>query len=221
MEEEKDPEQQSEAVSDQQASPKATEETTPSDAASKSEGKLNAAWTFWFDNPKIATTGEWKDSLKRLATFDTVEKFWAVYNNIRCPTDVAVASNYSLFREGIEPTWEDPQNTDGGKFVFTISKRDSKSGKTDEWWLFTVLAVVGETLDADGSQVNGCVISIRKNQDRIALWLRSRKKPVCIEVGMRFKKALRLDDKMTLRYQTHSDAAATGHSFRNEVHFEV
>jgi len=71
-----------------------------------------------------------------------------------------------------------------------------------------------------GDQVNGAVVSIRKHQDRIALWLKSSEKQVCVEIGERWKKALTLE-KTTLKYQKHSDAAATGRSFRNEIHFEV
>lgn len=102
----------------------------------------------------------------------------------------------------------------------TLAKKESKQGKLDEWWLFTVLAIVGETMDRTGDQVNGAVVSMRKHQDRIALWLKSSEKRVCIEIGERWKKALNLE-KATLKYQTHSDAASTGRSFRNEVHFEV
>lgn len=190
-------------------------------AALKKAGKLNETWSFWFDNPRVAPNGEWKETLLEVASFDTVAKFWSVFNNVRIPRDLAANSNYSLFRKGIEPSWEDPQNRDGGKFVLTIPKKDvNMSKRTDEWWLFTCLAVIGETMEKD-RQVNGAVISIRKHQDRIALWLKSREKSVCVEIGERFKLALHLDDKIVLRYQTHSDAVAKGHSFRNDVQFQV
>jgi len=135
-------------------------------------------------------------------------------------SEISCNSNYSVFRYGVEPSWEDAENSNGGKFVLTIPKKDSKQGKCDEWWLFTVLAIIGETMDKTGDQVNGAVVSIRKNQDRIALWLKSSEQHVCVEIGERWKKALTLEKTM-LKYQTHRDAAATGRSFRNEIHFEV
>lgn len=79
--------------------------------------------------------------------------------------------------------WEDPQNKDGGKFVLTLPKSYRSEGRTDECWLYTVLAVIGETLDSSGEEVCGCVVSIRKSQDRIALWLRSSDKKKCTEVS--------------------------------------
>lgn len=117
--------------------------------------------------------------------------------------------------------WEDPANKDGGKFVLTIPKKDSKAGKGDEWWLFTVLSVIGETMDASGEEICGCVVSIRKAQDRIALWLKSCDRKACTEVGARWKKCLEVSNKTSLRYQAHKDAAASGSSFKNEVKFEV
>lgn len=117
--------------------------------------------------------------------------------------------------------WEDPMNNQGGKFVLTIPKKDSKSGKCEEWWLFTVLAVIGESMDLNGDEVCGAVVSIRKNQDRIALWLKSADREICIKVGERWKKALELTNKTVLKYQVHKDAAASGSSFKNEIKFEV
>lgn len=31
------------------------------------------------------------------------------------------ATNYSLFREGIEPLWEDPANSQGGRTILLIN----------------------------------------------------------------------------------------------------
>ena len=85
----------------------------------------------------------------------------------------------------------------------------------------TVLAVIGETMDASGDEICGCVVSIRKGQDRIALWLKSCDRKACTEVGARWKKCLEVSNKTPLVYQAHNDAAASGNSFRNEVKFAV
>jgi translation initiation factor 4E len=102
----------------------------------------------------------------------------------------------------------------------TIPKKDSKSGRCDEWWLYTVLAIIGETLDEDGNEVCGAVVSIRKNQDRIALWLKSNDKGRCSKVGARWKKCLEMN-RTIMKFQEHKEAAASGRSFRNDSTFEV
>ncbi|KAL7559486.1 hypothetical protein ACA910_010302 [Epithemia clementina (nom. ined.)] len=233
----------------------ATQPATPSSSSSSSSSippeltPLHGAWTLWFDNPKIAPAGsDWSENLKEIATFQTVEHFWQVYNNVIPPSMISLNSNYSVFRQGIQPAWEHPSNLEGGKFLLTLPKpkqqqqqqqqgnnsntsnnKGKGGGKTeaphivpklDEYWLFTVLAILGETMDATGDQICGAVVSVRKNQDRIALWLKTGNKEICVRIGERWKKALDLE-KTNLRYQTHKDAAATGRSFRIEVHFEV
>jgi translation initiation factor 4E len=182
---------------------------------------LHAKWTIWYDNPRLAPAGsDWTENLQKCGSFDTAESFWRVFNNLKPASELTVNSNYSVFRYGVEPSWEDPANTEGGKFVYSLLKKDSKLGKCDEAWLFTVLAMIGETMDASGDQINGAVVSIRKQQDRVALWLKSSDRDTCIEIGERWKKVLNYD-KSTLRYQTHRDAAASGRSFRNDAQFEV
>lgn len=166
---------------------------------------LHQKWVLWYDNPRLAPPdSDWKDNLQKCGTFDTVQDFWSVFNNVKPASQLALSSNYHVFRDGVQPMWEDPENKRGGKFVLTIPKKDSKAGRCDEWWLYTVLSVIGETTDLKGNQVCGCVVSIRKSQDRIALWLKSSDKHTCIQIGERWKKALELN-KTHLNFQLHND----------------
>jgi len=183
---------------------------------------LHRNWVLWYDNPRLAPPdSDWKDNLKKCGAFSTAEGFWQVFNNVKPASQLSLNSNYHIFREGVQPMWEDKTNLNGGKFVLTMPKRDSKSGKCDEWWLFTVLALIGETMDLSGDEICGIVVSIRKNQDRIALWLKGCERDICVKIGARWKTALELSSKTTLKYQSHKDAAASGSSFKNEVLFEV
>jgi translation initiation factor 4E len=166
---------------------------------------LHCKWVLWYDNPRLAPAdSEWKDNLKDCGTFEDTENFWRIFNNIKPAPTLQLNSNYHLFRQGIQPMWEDPQNVEGGKFVLTIPKNDSKSGRCEEWWLYTVLAMIGETMDLHGDQVCGAVVSIRKSQDRIALWLKSTDPSICIPIGERWKKALEFN-KTPLKFQSHKD----------------
>lgn len=185
--------------------------TIPPTVSSPPHHPLHARWVIWYDNPKLAPAGsDWLENLKNCGTFDSVESFWRVFNNIKPASQLSPHSNYHLFREGIQPMWEDPSNVEGGKFVLTMPKKDSRTGRCDEWWLYTVLAVVGETMDLDGVQICGAVVSIRKSQDRIALWLKTcNDKDKCVQIGERWKKALELN-KTTLKFQAHKDGTLNG-----------
>lgn len=207
-----------------EASEESSSSAAPASADSTTIAKpmpLHSKWTLWFDNSRMAPDGsDWKDCLVQCGSFDTIDSFWRIFNSLKPASKVHVNSNYSIFRYGIEPSWEDPENVNGGKFVLTLNKKDSKNGKCDEWWLYTVLACIGETMDINGNQVCGAVVSLRKSQDRVALWLKSNEKDICVKIGERWKKALNLH-KVALRFQMHKDAAASGRSFRNESYFEV
>ena len=183
---------------------------------------LHREWVLWFDNPRLAPEGtSWRDNLKECGTFSSVETFWEVFNNVQPASALSANSNYHIFVKGVEPMWEDKANVNGGKFVLTIPKKESKGGRLDESWLFTVLAVIGETIDASGDEVCGTVVSIRKSQDRVALWLKSCQPEKCMKIGERWKKALGVSAKTSMKYQSHKDAAASGSSFKNQVLFEV
>jgi translation initiation factor 4E len=167
--------------------------------------RLHQKWVIWYDNPRLAPEGsDWKDNLKKCGEFHSIGEFWSVFNNLLPASKLPLNSNYHVFREGVQPMWEDPSNKSGGKFVLTMPKKDSKAGRCDEWWLYTILSIIGETIDLDGDQVCGAVVSIRKSQDRIALWLKSADQQVCSEIGARWKKALDMS-KTIMKYQLHDD----------------
>jgi hypothetical protein len=52
--------------------------------------------------------------------------------------------------------WEHPANMSGGKWTYSIPKKDGKK-LIDDMWLYTVLAMIGENFEA-GDQLCGAVI---------------------------------------------------------------
>ncbi|TDH73021.1 uncharacterized protein CCR75_003098 [Bremia lactucae] len=182
---------------------------------------LQNRWVLWYDNPKKRhSTDSWEENLKNVYTFNTVEDFWCLYNNILVPTKLSIGSNYHLFKEGIRPMWEDPINAKGGKWIFTNPR--SRKARLDECWLYVMLSLIGETLQ-DEDDVCGAVVSVRKPQDRIAIWsatanAEDRQKAI----GRGFRQALvDFGKNEILKYQSHADAAASGSSFQNEVLYEA
>jgi translation initiation factor 4E len=134
---------------------------------------------------------------------------------------LAANSNYHLFKKGVKPAWEDKRNAEGGKWIITIPKQDSRKGKVDEWWLYTTLAMIGETMDDTSNGVCGAVVSIRKNQDKLALWVNTTNEKECMAIGKRWKVALEVSEKTPIKFQSHADAAQSQSSFKNKVYYEV
>ena len=181
---------------------------------------LQYRWVLWFDNPKLKKAEEsWEENLKQIHTFDTVEDFWCLFNNVVAPTKLSMGSNFHIFKEGVLPMWEDSTNKDGGKWVLSIPKQRRKS--VDLWWMYIVLIMIGENFEDQGD-VCGVVVSLRKSQDRIALWTKSAlQEKLQMAIGSKIRTGLELPRAIQIKYQSHADAYASGSSFQNKVHYEV
>jgi translation initiation factor 4E len=92
-----------------------------------------------------------------------VEHFWRIYDYMKRPSDLNF-TEYHMFKEGITPTWEDPANKLGGKWMIRLKK-----GIASRYWEDAILAIIGEQFDA-GSEVCGAVLSVRSNEDIISIW---------------------------------------------------
>ncbi len=66
----------------------------------------------------------------------------SLYNNIRVPSAFQRATFY-LFKEHIEPKWEDARNTNGGSWTANLPKGANAKTLLDTWWLHVVRARVG------------------------------------------------------------------------------
>jgi translation initiation factor 4E len=89
----------------------AARQVTDTDTLLNQTHYLNSNWTMWFDNPKYQDPNkEWKDNLTKCGSFDTIEDFWRIFNNLKPASQLSTNSNYHVFREGVIPMWEDPHN---------------------------------------------------------------------------------------------------------------
>ncbi|GJN93464.1 hypothetical protein Rhopal_006521-T1 [Rhodotorula paludigena] len=162
---------------------------------------LYSPWTLWFDSAsKQDKAKSWEDQLAQVISFQSVEEFWGLYNNIVPPSTLGGGnSNYYLFRDGIKPAWEDDANAQGGKWSVQLP-RGKYSDQIDRVWLYTMLAAIGETFetpytppsadDAPSSpsssspapaplpstfsnEITGVIVSARKAFFRINIWTRT------------------------------------------------
>lgn len=93
-----------------------------------------------------------------------MEHFWHIYNHLVRPSDMKTTTDFHLFKDGIKPTWEDPQNQAGGKWMVRLKK-----GLASMVWEEVVLAVIGEQFDV-GHEICGAVCSVRSSEDIISIW---------------------------------------------------
>ncbi|XP_063205150.1 eukaryotic translation initiation factor 4E type 1B isoform X1 [Chroicocephalus ridibundus] len=104
-------------------------------AESLGKHPLQNRWALWFfknDKSKV-----WQANLRLVTKFSTVEDFWALYSHIQLASKLTSGCDYSLFKDGIEPMWEDSQNKRGGRWLITLAKQQRHT-ELDRFWLETV-----------------------------------------------------------------------------------
>lgn len=185
------------------------QEANPQDESPKHP--LEHSWTFWFDNlsskQKQAT---WGSSLRPVYTFSTVEDFWCLYNNVLQPSQLLHGSDFHCFKHGIEPKWEDPKCANGGKWTVTLTR---SKNMTDTLWLYTILAMIGEQFD-EGDELCGAVVSIRKNQEKLALWTKTASNEAAqVSIAKQWKEMLDYPEK--IGYIVHEDAKRQDKAAKN------
>jgi len=163
---------------------------------------------------KQETAHPYENSIKSINTVRTVEEFWATYNYLRRPNDLSSTTDYHLFREGVKPTWEDPANAKGGKWIVRLPK-----GLASRYWEEVVLALIGGQFPGvpDG-EITGLVISIRYSEDILGVWNRTSGDRDLVErLRDAIKKVLQLPSHAysTMEYKPHQNAMADRSSFRN------
>ena len=130
---------------------------------------LQSSWTFWLGRAISASTvEEYKTNLLKIYTVNTVQGFWAVFNNIPSVKYIQVRWNYHLMRDERYPLWEEPVNQHGGTWRLKCHKSD-----TEKIWKEVVLAAIGEQFDecvAEGDEVCGVTASVRDREDVVDIW---------------------------------------------------
>jgi len=74
------------------------------------------------DNPANVNADAYENSIKLVGEIKTVEEFWTTYDFMVRPNDLSNTTDYHMFRSGIKPTWEDPNNAKGGKWIVRLKK---------------------------------------------------------------------------------------------------
>jgi translation initiation factor 4E len=160
---------------------------------------LTTPWVFW----EMANTGrDYSAAVRRLGdSFDTVERFWDYWNSILKPSEVfsdgvkkvlvdgREIKALAIFRENIEPKWEDPLNSNGCEL--TIAKSISLEA-TDVHWESIVLALIGEILDSDQNICGArCVFRQKgKGSFKFEIWLRDMNEEKALQIRSRLIEAL-------------------------------
>ena len=119
---------------------------------------------FWYQH-FVKGEDSFEESLKPVATIETVEDFWAYYQHFLRPTQLPVGSYIYLFQDHVKPVWEDSHNKHGGAFVLRFEKL-----KSDRLWEDILLGFVSAQSHIY-NHLNGLRIKVKKDFAEIDFWL--------------------------------------------------
>lgn len=187
------------------------EEPNPADAANNDSGSITSTrkslhqniigklrplpfqyhWTVWYDKHTDSSNYENRLYILHEDVAD-IATFYRVYNNY--PWDkIRLRDTVHIFRKGVKPVWEDPENLKGGCWTFRVPKAKAQSffheiailcmanefqaalekGMSSVLWLFFAflsvsIVLTGNRIEHD--HVLGVSTSIRFNSHLISVW---------------------------------------------------
>jgi len=161
------------------------------------------------DNVAIYT---YENSIKHVAMIKSVEDFWSVYDYLVRPDDLPTTIDYHFFREGIKPTWEDHNNSYGGKWIVRLGK-----GLASRYWEEIIFALIGcQFTGIPDGEVCGAVVSVRYSEDIISVWNRTASdRDVTERIRDAIKRILQLPSCAYLEYKPHETSLQDKSYFRN------
>uniref|UniRef100_A0A2P2HVZ9 eIF-4F 25 kDa subunit n=1 Tax=Hirondellea gigas TaxID=1518452 RepID=A0A2P2HVZ9_9CRUS len=167
---------------------------------------LNSRWCLWyFINDKNLA---WEDSQIKVASYGTVEDFWALFNHIESASKLRVGCDYSLFKQGIKPMWEDSANINGGRWSISVPK-NQRFTELDDLWMEMIMMMVGENEEECVNQdICGAVVAVRPRNGRLALWTANgRNAELALKVGCCLKNTLSIPPNHSIEFNLHSDTS--------------
>lgn len=183
-----------------------------------SQTVIQNRYCFWYmrrhgGSAANKAVNKYEDAVKKIGSFQTVEHFWRVYDHLIRPNDHKSSTiDYHLFKNGIKPTWEDPQNARGGKWIVRLKK-----GLASKYWEELVLAIIGEQFDV-GSEICGAVISVRGNEDILSVWNKNADNMEATnKIRDQLRRILQFPVFIPIEYKKHEDSLTDKTSFRNTV----
>jgi len=164
-------------------------------------------WTFYHDKyVPNASPEEYEENLKSVATVNTVQNFWEVYNNILGPEQLQLRSSLHFMKNGIRPVWEDPRNENGGAWSFKVNK-----SSTAMVWRELLMFLIGEQFEeyvAADDDVFGLSVSSRYNADIFTIWNKNSNANEKAKVVEKLKETLDPVELQSPYYKAHKEHAA-------------
>jgi len=133
-----------------------------------SEGhKLAHDWTFWTSSMRGAPEFNCHEQ------FNSIEAFWELFPKHRF-SDLTDRTSLHVFKDDIQPIWEDAKNLNGGHFKITARTQE----RTESLWLEVVLNLIGQHFPYRDFVNGASIMANRSGHNLVKVWISIVKKPV-------------------------------------------
>lgn len=122
---------------------------------------------------------------------------FSLFNKTPSVGGLPTFSDYFLFRRGVQPSWEDPANEKGGRWVAILDESfkphhqqqfpnpsSPTASQVDAYWMAVVRSVVGAQYGSVNEEVCGVVASLRPKQNRVCLLVQTLEWVLLILMGV-------------------------------------
>ena len=139
---------------------------------------LTNKFSFWYriSEDLYQTSGkqpidkkEYENQVKKIAEFDTIEDFWAIFQHLRKPDSCKPGIEFQMFKDPVKPMWEDENNKNGGRISIKLRKE-----YTTIIWEEMIFALIGDVLPKEiQEEINGIVVTSRKEFNTLQIWIKT------------------------------------------------
>ena len=169
-----------------------------------SKTKLWTKFAFWFriseemlrnQLPKqTLDSNEYESQVKKIAEFETIEDFWAIFQHLRKPDSCKQGIEFQLFKVPIKPMWEDEGNKNGGRLTLKLRKN-----YTTIIWEEIILAFIGGIFsDKMKEEINGIVFVSKKEFNTIQIWFKTYDKKLNAELEQCIRDLIQIPNEVPL-----------------------
>ena len=166
--------------------------------------KLWTKFAFWFriseeilrnQLPKqTLDSNEYESQVKKIAEFETIEDFWAIFQHLRKPDSCKQGIEFQLFKVPIKPMWEDEGNKNGGRLTLKLRKN-----YTTIIWEEMILAFIGGIFsDKMKEEINGIVFVSKKEFNTLQIWFKTYDKKLNAELDQCIRDLIQIPNEVPL-----------------------